>query len=109
MGDSMAWKLCTPECFEAFKKLLRVNQTEVAYPTATLLLQLAQHFQAIPLFADLAMLQEMMNMVSPDFNTSPLAQHELAKALHKVIPGVAQHQPHLVQDITASLVTLLHS
>lgn len=80
--------LCTGPAFEAFKLLLQSTQTDVAYPTARLLLLLAQYPEAIPCFADGVVLPKLLDKVKSEA-TSSLVRRELAAVLNAAISRCA--------------------
>uniref|UniRef100_A0A7S4UWC9 Uncharacterized protein n=1 Tax=Alexandrium monilatum TaxID=311494 RepID=A0A7S4UWC9_9DINO len=99
-----ALRLCTRRAFEEIKKLLQADQTDVAYPTARILLFLAQCPEAVPCFADRALLLMMLDKVRSRA-TSALVQQSLAQALNTVITRSAVSlSQQLLDDIMSGLV-----
>mmetsp|Transcript_111977 Transcript_111977/g.311776 ORF Transcript_111977/g.311776 Transcript_111977/m.311776 type:complete len:443 (+) Transcript_111977:90-1418(+) len=93
----VAASLCTSHAFEEFKKLLQTNQTEVAYPTARMLLLLAQCPEAVPRFADEALLSLLLGKVQSK-TTSALVQQQLAQVLNAAITRCAAKLSRKVSD-----------
>uniref|UniRef100_A0A7S1KYL1 Uncharacterized protein n=1 Tax=Alexandrium catenella TaxID=2925 RepID=A0A7S1KYL1_ALECA len=93
----LASRLCTRRTFEDFKKLLQADQTDVAYPTARMLLYLAQCPEAVPCFADRGVLSMMLDKVRSKA-TSALVQQQLAQALNAAITRCAANFSQKVSD-----------
>mmetsp|Transcript_35818 Transcript_35818/g.83317 ORF Transcript_35818/g.83317 Transcript_35818/m.83317 type:complete len:442 (+) Transcript_35818:93-1418(+) len=89
--------LCSDRAFEEFKKLLQNNQTEVAYPTARMLLFLAQCPEAVPRFTDQTLLSMMLDKVQ-SAATSALVQQQLAQVLCAAITRCAAKLSRQVAD-----------
>lgn len=103
----MASRLCTRRTFEEFKKLLQADQTDVAYPTARMLLFLAQCPEAVPCFTDRGLLSMMLDKVQSTA-TSALVQRQLAQALNAAITRCAVHLSQQVSDdIMSDLITAI--
>mmetsp|Transcript_7091 Transcript_7091/g.22148 ORF Transcript_7091/g.22148 Transcript_7091/m.22148 type:complete len:437 (-) Transcript_7091:14-1324(-) len=95
--------LCNTRAFEEFKKLLQTDQTDVAYPTARMLLLLAQCPEAVPCFADEALLSMMLDKVQSKA-TSALVQHQLAEVVNAAISRCAATLSEKVcEDVMSAL------
>mmetsp|Transcript_71309 Transcript_71309/g.159655 ORF Transcript_71309/g.159655 Transcript_71309/m.159655 type:complete len:426 (-) Transcript_71309:8-1285(-) len=93
----VACRLCTRHTFEDIKKLLQADCTEVAYPTARVLLYLAQCSEAVSCFSDRGLLSMMLDKVRSK-GTSSLVRQQLAQALNAAINRCAATLSRTVSD-----------